>query len=109
AAELGYRVTALDLSPMMLAQAKRKAEARGIQLETIVGPATEPPLGPFDALVERHLLWTVPDPVAALRAWRDVVVPRGLLVSFEGVFSAAGLAHDLRHAVAALARRVRKR
>ena len=43
AAELGYEVTALDLSPSMLAHAERKAAERGVPLRTFVGPATEPP------------------------------------------------------------------
>jgi ubiquinone/menaquinone biosynthesis C-methylase UbiE len=86
-AELGYRVTALDLSSAMLARAIEKAAVRGLELQTWVAPASEPPPGPFDAVVERHLLWTVPDPVEALRAWRRVS-PR--LVSFEGLFSRSG-------------------
>ena len=71
-AGLGYDVTALDLSPEMLSRATRKAEARRLRLRTIIGPATGPPDGPFDAVVERHLLWTTPDPVAALAAWRSL-------------------------------------
>ena len=75
-AELGYRVTAVDLSPGMLARAAEKAAERGVELTTVAAPATTPPAGPFDAVVERHLLWTTPDPVAALSAWRKVVAPR---------------------------------
>ena len=104
AAELGYRVTALDLSPAMLEQARRKASARGLEIDIVVGPAEEPPSGPFDAVVERHLLWTIPDPVAALRAWRGVA-PNGRLVSFEGIFGRSGLLHDLRHAASSALRR----
>lgn len=84
AAELGYEVTALDLSPNMLARATRKAEARGLRIRTIVGAATEPPDGPFDAVVERHLMWTTPDPIAALSAWRTSA-PHGRLVLFEAI------------------------
>jgi SAM-dependent methyltransferase len=101
AAELGYRVTALDLSPAMLDVAARKAAERGLDLETVIGPATEPPEGPFDVVVERHLLWTLPDPAGALRAWRQVA-PR--LASFEGVFATSGIGHDLRHAAASMLR-----
>lgn len=86
-AELGYRVTAVDLSPGMLARAAEKAAERSVELTTLAAPATEPPAGPFDAVVERHLLWTTPDPVAALAAWREVVAPGGRLVLFEGIFS----------------------
>ncbi len=86
AAKLGYEVTALDLSPEMLTRATRKAEAKRVRLRTVIGSATEPPEGPFDAVVERHLLWTTPDPVAALAAWRTAA-PRGRLVLFEGIFA----------------------
>ena len=85
AAELGYRVTALDLSPGMLGQAERKAKERGLdeRMTFVVGSAAEPPTGPFDAIMERHVLWTLPDPVGALRSWREVAAR---LVLFEGVW-----------------------
>ena len=50
AAELGYVVTALDLSEGMLSKARAKAEANGVGLTFVVGPAAEPPPGP----VRRH-------------------------------------------------------
>ena len=62
AAELGYDVTALDLSEGMLSKARAKAEANGVGLTFVVGPAAEPPPGPFDAIMERHVVWTMPDP-----------------------------------------------
>jgi SAM-dependent methyltransferase len=90
-AELGYDVTALDISPQMLTRARDKAEARGLPLRTIVGPADDPPPGPFDAVVERHLLWTTPDPGSALSAWRRVA-PSGRLMVFEGIWRRDGAA-----------------
>jgi SAM-dependent methyltransferase len=84
AASLGHRVTALDLSPGMLAKLRDAAEAQGLDISVVVGPADEPPLG-FDAVIERHLLWTLPDPVAALSAWR-VAVPKGRLVAIESLW-----------------------
>jgi SAM-dependent methyltransferase len=87
AAELGFDVTALDLSTAMLAGAEQKAEDRGlVGMTFVVGSATDPPKGPFDAVMQRHVLWTVPDPVGALRAWRSVTKPDGRLVLFEGVW-----------------------
>ncbi len=85
AAELEFRVTALDLSPGMLGHAERKAKERGLdeRMTFVVGSAAEPPAGPFDAIMERHVLWTLPDPVGALRSWRGVA---GSLVLFEGVW-----------------------
>jgi ubiquinone/menaquinone biosynthesis C-methylase UbiE len=86
AAELGYEVTALDLSEGMLAKAKEKAAERGLEVSFVVGPAGSPPTGPFDAIVERHVLWTTPDPFATLRAWRGVASPGGRLVVCETIF-----------------------
>src|SRR5213594_1477912 len=81
AAELGHDVTALDLSEGMLAAARRKAEEQGHSISFVVGPAEDPPPGPFDAVIERHVVWTLPDPVGALRAWRTVA-PAGRLALF---------------------------
>jgi SAM-dependent methyltransferase len=85
AAELGYAVTALDLSEGMLAQARSKARDRGLRVEFVVGSSTAPPPGPFDAVIERHVLWTTPDPGGALSAWRRSA-PAGRLVLFEGIW-----------------------
>lgn len=85
----GYRVTAMDFSPQMLSRLRAKAEQRGLQLQTAESDALHPPAGPFDAVVERHLLWTLPDPAAALAAWR-AVAPEGRLVVVEGSWGAGG-------------------
>ena len=84
AARLGHRVTALDLSPHMLDRLQASAAAEGLSVEVVTGPADEPPSG-FDAVIERHLLWTLPDPVGALRAWR-AAADHGRLVVFESVW-----------------------
>jgi SAM-dependent methyltransferase len=104
AAELRYEVTALDLSEGMLSKAREKAAARGLEVEFEVGSAIAPPEGPFEAVMERHVLWTVPDPVGALRAWRRVTAPGGRLVLFEGVWGSRAPANRTRHAVAGLLR-----
>ena len=102
AAGLGYEVTALDLSSAMLAEAARKAERQGLHIDTVVAPATQPPPGPFDAVVERHLLWTTPDPVAALRAWAGVA---GRVVLFEGMWHVGGTLGRVRERATEMMRR----
>jgi SAM-dependent methyltransferase len=106
AAELGYRVTALDLAPAMLDQARSKAETRGLDLTFVLGRADEPPRGPFEAVMERHVLWTSPNPVQTLRAWRDVVRPGGRLALFEGVWGRADALQRLRDVAADALRRM---
>lgn len=91
AADLGYAVTALDLSANMLAQLRGKASARELDVDAVHAAATQPPPGPFDAVIERHVVWTLPDPGAALRAWRSVATEGGRLVLFEGIWHPSGL------------------
>ncbi len=103
AAELGYRVTALDLSTGMLGQARRKAAERGLDVDFVVASSLDPPPGPFDAVVERHVMWTTPDPVAALEGWRKVA-PGGRVVLFEGIYGSRGLLDRARRRAAELLR-----
>jgi SAM-dependent methyltransferase len=86
AARLGYRVTALDISSQMLGRLKAVAAREGLDIETVHTPADHPPDGPFDAVVERLLLWTLPDPAGTLAEWRKVS-PDGRLVAFEGLMA----------------------
>lgn len=85
AARLGHKVTALDVSPQMLAALQAKAAAQGLAVDVVEGSAAAPPAGPWDAVVERHLAWTLPDPAATLEAWR-AVAPYGRLVLVEGMW-----------------------
>lgn len=87
AAELGHEVTALDLSEAMLAEARAKAAAAGLAVEWRVGDAERLPadLGDFDAVVCRHLAWTLPDPPGALRRWATALRPGGLVAVIDGV------------------------
>jgi ubiquinone/menaquinone biosynthesis C-methylase UbiE len=104
AADLGFRMTALDLSPGMLGEARRKAEARGLDVEFVVASAMETPAGPFDAVMERHLLWTMPDPVGALAAWRRSA-PAGRLVLFEGLWGSFGITRRAKDLAAEMLRK----
>lgn len=81
----GYLVTAADFSSGMLAQLKAKAADRGLAIGVVETDALHPPAGPFDAVVERHLIWTLPDPGAALAAWH-AAAPDGRLVLIEGTW-----------------------
>ena len=100
-AELGYRVTALDISEAMLARARDKLA--GAEVEFVVAPADAPPAGPFDAVVERNSLWTNPDPKSTLAAWREVTEPGGRLLVMEALHARGG---GLRHVAGQAARRI---
>jgi SAM-dependent methyltransferase len=105
AARLGHHVTAVDLSPGMLQRLRVKAEDSELDIEVILGRAEHPPERQFDAVMERHLLWTLPDPAGALRAWHDAA-PSGRLVLFEGMWGAADPLERLRRTAGRLGARV---
>ncbi len=91
-AEAGHRVTGVDLSPRMVEQARAKLRAAGLAGRLLVGDAASPPTGDerFDVLLSRHLVWTLPDPRAALREWATRLRPGGTLVLVEGRWREAG-------------------
>jgi len=83
ALEAGHRVLGVDLSPAMVAEAT--AKCAGLDATSTVGDAADPlSAGPVDAVLARHLLWTLPDPQAALRRWLGLLRPGGRLVLVEG-------------------------
>jgi SAM-dependent methyltransferase len=96
AARLGHKVTALDVSAQMLEQLRAAAEREGLAVQTISASAEQPPPGPFDAVVERLALWTLPDPGAALAAWRRVTAPGGKLLVVESLWTGGSFGEALR-------------
>lgn len=93
-AAAGHRVTGLDLAPRMVEQATAKLTAARLPGRFLVGDAAAPPTGRerFDMLLSRHLVWTLPDPRAALRAWVNLLGPGGRLVLIEGRWRESGRA-----------------
>jgi ubiquinone/menaquinone biosynthesis C-methylase UbiE len=89
AAGQGHDVVGLDSSSEMLRHARDKALAAGLEVEFLLGDAAVPPmsLGHFDCLIGRHILWALPDPVAALNRWSELLVDGGRLVMIEGFWS----------------------
>jgi ubiquinone/menaquinone biosynthesis C-methylase UbiE len=85
-AELGHMVTGIDLSPAMIAQAEAKAGAVNHTIRFHVMDAAFPQLAPqqFDAIVCRHLLWTLPEIDQVLQRWLRLLRPGGRLLLIEG-------------------------
>ncbi len=71
--------TGLDLSPQMVAAAEAEAANAGVLVEVLVGDAQAPglPAASFDAVTASLVLFFLPDPAAALRAWLDLLIPGG--------------------------------
>lgn len=88
----GHRVTGVDLAPRMIGRALAKFGAAGLEGRFLVGDAMAPPTGErrFDVVLCRHLVWTLPDPEAALREWVARMRPGGRLVLVEGRWREAG-------------------
>lgn len=85
-AALGHKVTGIDLSPAMVAKARAKALAAGQEIDFQVMDAAQPGFSPrqFDAIVCRHVLWTLPSPPQVLWRWVDLLADGGRLVLIEG-------------------------
>ena len=85
-AEAGAEVVGVDLSREMIRHAHQKAQAAGLTIEFRVGDAGRPdlPAEYFDVVLSRHLLWTLPTPVAALAHWGRLLTRKGRLVLIEG-------------------------
>lgn len=96
-AEAGHRVVGLDLSAGMLAVARREAVRRGVRPRLIRGDAERPPVaaGAFDAVVSRHLLWTLPEPLAAVRAWSAALAPGGRVVAIDACWPPPSLSRRI--------------
>jgi ubiquinone/menaquinone biosynthesis C-methylase UbiE len=84
----GHRVTGVDFAPAMIAEARRKAEERGIPIRFQQADAEQLPFtgSRFDLVMSRHLLWTLPHPEAAIDEWIRVLRPGGRLVVVDGQF-----------------------
>lgn len=94
AAEGEHIVHGVDFSPEMVLRARAKVKNIAPRPVFTVADASEPPLPPesFDVVLCRHVLWAMPDPIAVLRRWIELLTPQGVLILIEGRWSnGAGL------------------
>lgn len=86
---LGHEVTALDFSEAMLAVARRKhAGAERLRFLLADAENTMEPDESYDAVVCRHLVWTLTAPEQAFADWHRVLKPGGVLLFFDGDWAA---------------------
>ena len=86
--DLGFKVTGLDWAEPMLERARGKAAARGRNIRFLMGDAerTMEADGSYDVITNRHLVWTLVDPLACFREWHRVLKPGGKLLIVDGDF-----------------------
>src|SRR5215212_8316729 len=84
-AGLGHRAVGVDGTEAMLALARAKASQAKLGIDFRLADAAELPFPPasFDLVIERHVIWTLPDPAAALADWARVLRPGGRLLLIE--------------------------
>lgn len=92
-AELGHRVTGIDLSPGMLEIARGHAATDSHPPLFLDGDAVDPdfPEASFDAVVGRYVMWTLRDPEAAVARWLRVLRPGGVVAMADSTWFTDGL------------------
>jgi ubiquinone/menaquinone biosynthesis C-methylase UbiE len=74
------RVVGVDVSPAMVVLAAEAASSLGLaNVEVMTGSAQvpDPTLGPFDGIASSLVLFFLPEPLEALRAWLPLLRPGG--------------------------------
>jgi SAM-dependent methyltransferase len=86
AALLKHRVVGVDLSDVMLAEARTKAEAQRLSVRFERRDGVDPGFADasFDVIVSRHFIWTLREPLVAFRNWRTLLRPNGYVVAIDG-------------------------
>ena len=91
------KVAGIDLSPRMVTATRADAARAGLAVDVRVGDAQAPDweAQSFDVVASSLVLFFLPDPLAALRAWRSLLVPGGRVgVSTFGEYTPAWRAVD---------------
>lgn len=91
-AGLGHRAVGVDLADSMVERARAKTAEFGVRVTITAGDVSVPPIEPasVDVILARHILWTLPDPQAALTRWRSLLRPGGRFLLVEGRWWSVG-------------------
>ncbi|HST65426.1 MAG TPA: class I SAM-dependent methyltransferase [Mycobacteriales bacterium] len=76
------RVTGIDLSAAMVERTAADVRARGlttVDLQVMDAAGPDLPPGSYDLALSSLVIFFLPDPAGALRAWRELLVPGGRL------------------------------
>ncbi|MEO6143321.1 MAG: class I SAM-dependent methyltransferase [Dermatophilaceae bacterium] len=91
-AGLGHSVVGVDLAGNMVERARAKTSQFAGQVTIKQGDVSLPPIEPasLDVILARHILWTLPDPDAALVHWRSLLRAGGRFLLVEGRWWSVG-------------------
>jgi len=84
--EMGHTVTGIDISENMLRNAKEKANSHNLIINFRIGDAENLPFEDesLDMVINRNLVWTLPDPERAIFEWGRVLKPEGKVIIIDG-------------------------
>lgn len=93
-AKQGHSVTGIDISRVMLAEARCQCRSFGVSAEFLEMDAQVLTFSDsaYDVVISRNLIWTLPEPLKAYREWIRVLKPGGILLNFD-----ADYASNVRH------------
>jgi len=85
-AEMGFEVTGVDISGGMIEKARENALAMGLAVDFRHADGEQLSFDDqsFDLLVSRHLLWTLPHPLEAVKEWSRVLKDGGRILAIDG-------------------------
>lgn len=85
-AEMQHEVHAVDLSLEMLYKACTNANNKNLNIDFYHADAENLAFKNeyFDVIVNKYLLWTLPEPVKALSEWKRVLKKGGKIISIDG-------------------------
>lgn len=100
-AGMGHQITGIDLSDEMLSVARSKAKASRLRAQFVTGDAESLNFDDdiFDAVINRHLLWTLPHPDSALGEWKRVLIKGGRVIIIDGLWMDGSLENKLRRLI----------
>jgi len=105
-AGMGHEVYGVDLSENMLAKAIEKAKTTaagdgGHCPQFQLGDAENPPFASacLDAVVSRHVLWTLPSPQTAVDSWTRMLKETGKIIVIDCLWNDSRLATRLRRKI----------
>ena len=82
-AHLDHQVIGVDASVNMLRHMPKHPK-----ISAVAGDVHQPPLPKqmFSAITSRYLLWTLHDPVTALKNWRELLKTTGTIIAFDALW-----------------------